>query len=158
MGGEVRRTIRGAVESEATVTDKVPTAVSGLRRAATAQPLRVLLVDDEGMVRKVLTRMLAARGVAVKTASTVSEARALFDGDPQFDLLITDVMIPDGGGVALARRLTELQPAMRVLFVSGYAAGNETQTWRHDRARFLTKPFGSAELAEAIADLFPELG
>jgi two-component system cell cycle response regulator CpdR len=144
--------------NEAVAIEEPLPAVSGLRRAANAQPLRVLLVDDEGMVRKVLTRMLAARGVQVKTASTVSEARSLFDGDHEFDLLITDVMIPDGGGVALARKLSEIQPALRVLFVSGYAASNETQTWRHDRARFLTKPFGSAELVEAIVDLFPGLG
>jgi DNA-binding NtrC family response regulator len=155
MGGEARQN-RGT-GNEAVAVGELSSAVSGLRRA-TAQPLRVLLVDDEGMVRKVLTRMLAARGVEVKTASTVSEARSLFDGDLEFDLLITDVMIPDGGGVTLSRKLSELQPALRVLFVSGYAPGNETQSWRHDRARFLTKPFGSAELIEAIGDLFPGLG
>jgi DNA-binding NtrC family response regulator len=158
MGGEVGQVQSRGTGNEAVAVEEPPAMVSGLRPAANAQPLRVLLVDDEGMVRKVLTRMLVARGVEVKTASTVSEARSLFDGDHEFDLLITDVMIPDGGGVALARKLSEIQPALRVLFVSGYAAGNETQMWRHDRARFLTKPFGSAELVEAIVDLFPALG
>jgi two-component system cell cycle sensor histidine kinase/response regulator CckA len=130
---------------------------SGLRRAVACAPLRALIVDDEGMVRKVLMRMLTARGVSVQTASTPREAHACFESNEHgpFDLLITDLMIPEGGGVVLAQQLTARRPSLRVLFVSGYAAGNETRMWQNDRARFLTKPFGSAELERAIGDLFP---
>lgn len=168
MGGESRARARvpsagheaapkEAAGRDATSLESSASGASGIRRAAAGAPLRALIVDDEGMVRKVLMRMLLARGVSVRTASTPREAHALFEsseGGP-FDLLITDVMIPDGGGVVLAQQLTARRPSLRVLFVSGYAAGNDTKTWQHDRARYLTKPFGSAELVQAISDLFP---
>jgi two-component system, cell cycle sensor histidine kinase and response regulator CckA len=117
---------------------------------------RVLLVEDEDMVRKVLMRMLAARGYDVKTAASVSEAEAVFDApDNHFDLLITDVMIPQGSGHVLARNLVERSPALRVLFVSGYSGGAHVEGIDPSQVRFLTKPFGSAELTQTIQDLLP---
>jgi two-component system cell cycle sensor histidine kinase/response regulator CckA len=127
---------------------------SGTRRA-TARPRRVLLVEDEDMVRKVVSRMLAARGFEVHAAASGSEAMALFDAPEleDFDLLVTDLMMPDGGGLGVARTLTARMPELKVLLVSGYSASG-TEGWEANRFRFLTKPFGSAELAKAIDELF----
>jgi two-component system cell cycle sensor histidine kinase/response regulator CckA len=128
---------------------------SGMRRV-TARARRVLLVEDEDMVRKVLLRMLSARGYDVKTAASVSEAEALFAApENDFELLITDVMIPQGSGHALARSLVERQPSLRVLFVSGYSGGGKVEGLDAEQVRFLTKPFGSAELTQMIVDLLP---
>jgi two-component system, cell cycle sensor histidine kinase and response regulator CckA len=156
MGGETRPgqywgALRGAVTPEAR-----PTAnESGMRRV-TPRPCRVLLVEDEDMVRKVLLRMLTSRGYDVKTATNVSEAEALFQvPGNDFELLITDVMIPQGSGHALARSLVERQPELRVLFVSGYSGGNPIEGIDPAQVRFLTKPFGSAELSQMIAELLP---
>ena len=68
-------------------------------RPATTRPRRVLLVEDEDMVRKVLTRMLAARGFEVHAAASGPEAIAIFDAREAkvFDLLVTDLMLPEGG-------------------------------------------------------------
>jgi two-component system cell cycle sensor histidine kinase/response regulator CckA len=117
----------------------------------------VLLVEDEDMVRKVLMRMLSSRGYDVKTASSVSEAEAVFAAPGNdFDLLITDVMIPQGSGHALARSLVAQNPSLRVLFVSGYSGGGPIEGIEADQVRFLTKPFGSAELTQMIHDLLPD--
>jgi DNA-binding response OmpR family regulator len=153
MGGETRPgQYWGA--ARASVPDPRPTPnESGMRRV-TPRGCRVLLVEDEDMVRKVLMRMLAARGFDVKTAANVSEAEALFDAN-QFDLLITDVMIPQGSGHALARSLVSRAPELRVLFVSGYSGGGQIEGLAAEQVRFLTKPFGSAELTETIEDLLP---
>jgi DNA-binding response OmpR family regulator len=125
-------------------------------RRVTPRGRRVLLVEDEDMVRKVLMRMLAARGYDVKTASNVSEAEAIFEApENEFDLLITDVMIPQGSGHALARSLVERCPALRVLFVSGYSGGTQVEGLDPSQVRFLTKPFGSSELTQMIQDLLP---
>jgi two-component system cell cycle sensor histidine kinase/response regulator CckA len=114
-----------------------------------------LLVEDEDMVRKVVSRMLAARGFEVHAAASGSEATALFDAPEleDFDLLVTDLMMPDGGGLGVARTLTARMPELKVLLVSGYSASG-TEGWEPNRFRFLTKPFGSAELAKAIDELF----
>ena len=121
---------------------------SGTRRA-TARPRRVLLVDDEDMVRKVLSRMLVARGFEVHAAASGAQAMALAD-TPE---LVTDLMMPDGGGLGVARSLTARMPALKVLLVSGYSSSG-TDGWEPGRYRFLTKPFSSAELAKAIDELF----
>jgi two-component system, cell cycle sensor histidine kinase and response regulator CckA len=129
---------------------------SGTRRA-TARPRRVLLVEDEDMVRKVVSRMLVARGFEVRAAASGSEAMAVFDAPEleDFDLLVTDLMMPDGGGLGVARTLTARMPELKVLLVSGYSPSG-TEGWEPTRFRFLTKPFGSAELARAIDELFAE--
>lgn len=127
---------------------------SGTRRA-TARPRRVLLVDDEDMVRKVLSRMLVARGFEVHAAASGAQAMALADTPEleEFELLVTDLMMPDGGGLGVARSLTARMPALKVLLVSGYSSSG-TDGWEPGRYRFLTKPFSSAELAKAIDELF----
>jgi two-component system cell cycle sensor histidine kinase/response regulator CckA len=124
-------------------------------RLATARPRRVLLVEDEDMVRKVVSRMLTSRGYEVHAAASGAEAMALFDGSgpDEFDLLVTDLMMPDGGGLGVARNLTARMPALRVLLVSGYSPSG-TEGWDPARFRFLTKPFGSVELTRAIDELF----
>jgi CheY-like chemotaxis protein len=115
----------------------------------------VLLVEDEDMVRKVLTRMLSSRGFDVRAAASGAEAMAIFDarGDNDFDLLVTDLMMPDGGGLMVARGLSQQLPDLKVLFVSGYSSA-DMEGWDAERYRFLTKPFGSTELTKTIDDLF----
>ena len=132
----------------------IGTGESGMRRA-TGRPRRVLLVEDEDMVRKVVSRMLTSRGYEVQSAASGAEAMALFDAPDleDFDLLVTDLMMPDGGGLGVARSLTARMPKLRVLLVSGYSSSG-TEGWDPGRFRFLTKPFGSAELGKAIDELF----
>lgn len=126
-------------------------------RPATAHPRRVLLVEDEDMVRKVVSRMLTARGFEVHAAASGAEAMAIFDTPEleDFDLLVTDLMMPDGGGLVVARNLTARMPKLKVLLVSGYSASG-TEGWDPKRFRFLTKPFGSTELAKSIEELFEQ--
>jgi two-component system, cell cycle sensor histidine kinase and response regulator CckA len=156
MGGETRPgQYWGAIRGVGTPEARPTANESGMRRVA-PRPCRVLLVEDEDMVRKVLLRMLSARGYEVKTATNVSEAEALFDvPGNDFELLITDVMIPQGSGHALARGLVERQPSLRVLFVSGYSGGSAIEGIDPANVRFLTKPFGSAELSQMISELMP---
>ena len=144
----------GLVEARDQPANDADSGESGTRRV-TARPRKVLLVEDEDMVRKVIGRMLAARGFEVHAAASGSEAMALLE-TPQLDdldLLVTDLMVPDGGGLNVARTLTARMPALKVLLVSGYSPAT-LEGGAPERFRFLTKPFGSAELARAIDDLF----
>jgi two-component system cell cycle sensor histidine kinase/response regulator CckA len=115
-------------------------------RRVTGRGCRVLLVEDEDMVRKVV----------VRTATNAREAKLLFNAaNGEFDLLISDVMIPEGNGPELARELSARCPSLRVLFVSGYTGWSDAGGLDAEQVRFLTKPFGSAELTEMIEELLP---
>jgi len=155
MGGETRPKYWGGNRAGALPEARPDPGESGMRRII-PRGRRVLLVEDEDMVRKVLMRMLAARGYDVKTAASVSEAEAIFEApDNEFELLITDVMIPQGSGHELARNLVERSPSLRVLFVSGYSGSTPVDGLDPSHVRFLTKPFGSTELSQMIEELLP---
>ena len=75
----------------------------------------------------------------------------------QIDLLVTDVVMPEMGGVELARRLLEERPDIRVLFISGYAADAVPTTDPAGRTmHFLEKPFSPARFAETIRRILDE--
>jgi hypothetical protein len=84
----------------------------------------VLLVEDEDAVREVVLRILTRSGYRVREVGSPLEALRIFTaGADQFDVLLTDVVMPGMSGTQLASRLRELRPALPVLFMSGYTMG-----------------------------------
>jgi signal transduction histidine kinase len=100
---------------------------------------RVLIVDDEKVVRELLARMLREQGYDVALAGSPREARALDGG---WDVLVTDVVMPETDGVRLAREID----ARHVLFISGY----DQEALVSSDASFLQKPFSRDDLARAV--------
>jgi two-component system, cell cycle sensor histidine kinase and response regulator CckA len=82
---------------------------------------RILVVDDESMVRETVARALERRGHEVLLADGATEAVRLFKEAGSIDLLITDIVMPNVDGVELAQLLAGLNPGLRVLFMSGYS-------------------------------------
>ena len=80
--------------------------------------LSVLLADDEKDIRDLICGWLEQAGHRVTCAATGSEASALAE-KAVFDLVVTDILMPEGDGVGLIRDLKKLQPAARVLAISG---------------------------------------
>ena len=119
-------------------------------------PLRVLLVEDELVVRKVLTEMLLAQGHMVTSTDDPEQALALVADGGVFDLLITDLVMPKLDGYELAAAVGERAPELKVIFVSGYTSEAARLELRDDRFAFLQKPFKLEELEakvrEALAD------
>ena len=114
----------------------------------------VLLVEDEDPLRAVVARMLAQAGYRVLDARTPTEACQLFAEHQQdIALLLTDVVMPEMNGPALAQRLVGLQPELRVLFVSGYTEELPVLDAPGTKSRFLAKPFTAATLLAAISEL-----
>ncbi len=126
-------------------------------REAPPQPAAkttILLVEDEDPLRAVVARMLGQAGYHVLDARTPSEARRLFDEHhEQIGLLLTDVIMPEMNGPALAQRLVALRPELRVLFVSGYTEELPVLNAPGGKSRFLPKPFSSATLVAAVTEL-----
>ncbi|MER2565283.1 MAG: ATP-binding protein [Myxococcaceae bacterium] len=112
----------------------------------------VLLVEDDASVREVAQRLLSGAGYQVHAAAGVTEAQALVGTLGRVDLLLTDVVMPDGSGRELADGLRERLAGLRVLFMSGYT---DDEVMRRGvlegQVRLLQKPFTPTTLLEAVA-------
>ena len=113
---------------------------------------RVLLVEDEAVVRGVVERTLQRAGYRVVVATNGDEALELTESDGQFDLLITDILMPGLKGWELGRRLGERWPGLPVLYMSGYTEDVLTDVDTRGAA-FLQKPFLPIDLLTAIRQL-----
>ena len=115
---------------------------------------RILLVEDEDMVRLVAQRALLRAGHEVVTASDGEEGLeqlrgALAAGQP-FDLVVSDVMMPVMDGPAMARAIRTIAPDMPVLFMSGYAEAQLRSEIDEPDMHFLAKPFNVAQIAAKV--------
>ncbi len=117
---------------------------------AARRKLRILLVDDHVDTCAALERLLTRRGHRVATANNVRSATELGKGD-DFDLLISDVGLPDGTGVELISRLRETRE-VRGIAISGFGMdGDLARSLEAGFAVHLTKPVSFEKLEEAIA-------
>ncbi|MDX6485628.1 MAG: hypothetical protein QOF43_781, partial [Gaiellaceae bacterium] len=122
-----------------------------LNEPAAAATGRVLLTDDDELVRRVTTEMLRRAGYDVISVASGEEALAVLRADHGFDALVTDVSMTGMDGRTLSLRARESQPSLPVLFISGYPA----EVLSGDRMiaegdEVLTKPFTAADLAERV--------
>ncbi len=115
---------------------------------------RVLLVEDQEAVRKLIRRTLEEEGYRVLVASDGQDALEQVAAEPSpIDILLTDVMMPRVDGPTLAARLRERWPKLRVIFTSGYSPDDRLDVedpLRH--SKFLPKPFGREALLVALSD------
>jgi len=115
---------------------------------------RLLLVEDDPTVRPVLARVLRDTGYHVLEAADGQAASELAAQSPDFDLLISDLVMPRVGGVELAARLRATRPALRVLYVSGYADGAALRSvGRELGTALLAKPFTPADLLVRVREI-----
>jgi nitrogen-specific signal transduction histidine kinase/ActR/RegA family two-component response regulator len=114
---------------------------------------KVLVVEDEPIVRAVIERTLRESHYRVCIAGSAADAFALADREGPFDLLVTDVAMPDVDGRELAQVLVSRWPTLLVLFVSGYAQEFTLDAERDPGKQFLQKPFEPSELLEAVQSL-----
>ncbi|MCA9013456.1 MAG: PAS domain S-box protein, partial [Planctomycetaceae bacterium] len=115
----------------------------------------LLLVDDDDSVRRLSRIILTDHGYEVIEASDGFEALRIFREVPhRFQLLVTDVKMPEMSGTSLAKEIRTLQPGIRVLFTSGFIDETETRNGLFDRHfSFLQKPFTPRELAEKVRSI-----
>ena len=113
---------------------------------------RVLLVEDEGAVRELLSSALERNGFDVVTAGSAEEALTL--ASPAFQILLSDISLPGMSGVQLARQLRRSLPALRVLLMSGYAREEFASGPNAvDDLPFIPKPFATRTVVERLRSL-----
>jgi two-component system CheB/CheR fusion protein len=163
-GGTIRATSDGAGHG-ATFTVDLPAAASAAHRRAAGGPaasaprgLRILLVEDHDTTLKVLTKLLGRMGHLVVPAGNCQDAVAAAAAPANghaFDVLISDIGLPDGTGHQLLGKLRPLQPRLRTIALSGF--GMDQDIRRSLDAGFhthLVKPVHFEKLKAAIAQLF----
>lgn len=115
----------------------------------------ILLVEDEDAVRNMTRMALRQSGYTVLEASHGGEAVRLAESyKGPIHLLLSDVVMPELGGQLLAERLTEVRPAIKVMFISGYT---DNAVFRHgvlaEGVDFLQKPFSPGALARKVREV-----
>ena len=111
----------------------------------------ILVVDDEPDLRTLYELTLLREGYRVDTAATLAEARALLQ-TCSFDVLITDMRLPDGLGMELLRDLRAAQRTERAIVMTGYgSADNAVQALRYGAFDYLTKPVDLKQFRTVVA-------
>ena len=125
------------------------------RRSQLGGEERILLVEDDELVRGHVEAMLRRLGYTVTSAASGSEALDVLDRSPDIDLLFTDVIMPGQfAGPELAEQALIRQPQLRVLFTSGYTQNALIHQGRLDEGvQLLSKPYGAEELANKLRDV-----
>ena len=117
---------------------------------------KILLVEDHDDTARVLTRLLHLSGYHVHCADSKSAALRLCD-EHQFDLLISDVGLPDGTGYDLMREISARRCASKGIAVSGYGADTDVQqSLQAGFSEHLVKPVQFDTLRDAIRRIVPE--
>ncbi len=116
---------------------------------------RILLVEDEDAVREFALRALREGGYTVYEANGADQAMEVFDGERgNFDLVFSDVVLPDRSGIGLATDLLAKKPGLHILLASGYT--DQKSQWpaiREKGYRFLQKPYSLPDLLGTLREI-----
>lgn len=118
---------------------------------------RILLAEDDRGMREYLTRALERSGYAVSAVDRGTDAIPLLESEP-FDLLLTDIVMPEMDGIELAQRAGVIAPDLRVMFITGFAAVTLKAGKSLPNARILSKPFHLRDLVLEVDRLFERDG
>jgi len=114
----------------------------------------VLLVEDDDAVRDVVSEMLTAHGHKVIEAETPERAVEVAAGGQEFALLLTDMVMPGMNGRELYRRILDLRPGVKALFMSGYTHDSAVlRDVAQERFTLLEKPFTTSDLASKVREV-----
>ncbi|MFM2021594.1 MAG: hypothetical protein RJB02_1302 [Pseudomonadota bacterium] len=110
----------------------------------------ILLAEDDDVMRHYLARALERAGYCVVAVGCGTEALARLETEEMFDLLLTDIVMPEMDGIELAQRVTRLHPRMRIMFITGFSAVSVKAGQALPQARILSKPFHLKDLVAEV--------
>ena len=114
---------------------------------------RSLLAEDDRVMREYLTRALERSGYAVVAVDRGTAAIPLLETE-HFDLLLTDIVMPEMDGIELAQKAGDMLPDLRVMFITGFAAVTLKAGKTMPQARVLSKPFHLRDLVLEVDRMF----
>ena len=116
--------------------------------------IRILLAEDDGVMREYLTRALTKSGYAVESVDRGTTALELIKSDQSFDLLLTDIVMPEMDGIELAQKAAIVAPMLRVMFITGFSAVSLKAGQAMPNAKVLSKPFHLRDLVLEVDRMF----
>jgi two-component system, cell cycle response regulator CpdR len=114
---------------------------------------RILLAEDDTSMREYLQRALQRVGYDVAAVGCGTEAMPLLETE-HFDLLLTDIVMPEMDGIELAQKASAIDPAIRVMFITGFAAVALQGGRTAPEAKLLSKPFHLKDLVMEVDRMF----
>ncbi len=117
--------------------------------------IRILLAEDDMAMRTYLARALEQAGYAVDSVDRGTEALPLLEAE-DYDLLLSDIVMPEMDGIELAQRCAEISPRTRVMFITGFAAVTLKASREAPRAKMLSKPFHLKDLVLEVERIFED--
>ncbi len=128
----------------------------GVPRAAEGEPVTVLVVEDEALIRLMLVAALEDEGFQVLEAENASNAVALVKANPGIEVMISDVRMPGPmDGVGLARWIRSNRPHIKVLLASGFISEGDQRDLAHEIDGFIGKPYRIEEMLLWMKGLAP---
>ena len=115
--------------------------------------IRILLAEDDDSMRVYLARALERTGYHVVAVDNGVAAIPLLQSEP-FDLLLTDIVMPEMDGIELAQKAAEIAPDIRVMFITGFAAVALKAGRKTPDAKVLSKPFHLRDLVAEVERMF----
>ena len=136
--------------AETEIIEEQPSAIA--REAARGNGKTILIVEDQPDVLEVIEMFLDGLDYRILTAADGVAARKLLESDEAIDLLLTDVVMPNGvSGLDLAQDARRLRQDLKIILVSGYLRDIDNRSGGLTGLMFLEKPFRQTELADTIA-------
>ena len=119
---------------------------------------RILFVDDEKSIVKIASYALRSLGYKVESTTSPVEALNLFRSKPdQFDLVITDLTMPELTGDKLAEEILKIRPGMPIIFSTGFSENiNREKAEEIGAAGYLEKPYNKRELTRLVRKVLGE--
>ena len=111
--------------------------------------LRILLAEDDDAMRTYLERALVNAGYAVDSVDRGTDALPLLEAR-HYDLLLSDIVMPEMDGIELAQRCNEISADTKVMFITGFAAVSLKASRDQPQARVLSKPFHLKDLVMEV--------
>lgn len=116
---------------------------------------RILLAEDDDAMRSYISRALENAGYEVVSVDRGTEAVPLLESE-SFDLLLSDIVMPEMDGIELAQRCAEVSPRTKVMFITGFAAVTLKASREQPQAKVLSKPFHLRDLVLEVERVFAE--
>ena len=115
--------------------------------------IRILLAEDEEAMRTYLARALENAGYEVVAVDRGTAALPLLKTS-EFDLLLSDIVMPEMDGIELAQKCAEISPKTKVMFITGFAAVTLKASREAPQAKVLSKPFHLRDLVMEVERIF----
>jgi len=115
--------------------------------------IRILLAEDDDIMREYLVRALTSAGYDVTDVDRGTAALPYVQSGT-FDLLLTDIVMPEMDGIELAQQAASVAPNMRIMFITGFAAVSLRAGETVPQAKLLSKPFHLKDLVAEVDQLF----